>query len=323
MTDDRDPTPDDVIAAAERIAPFVHRTPVLTSRQLDEAAGAQVFLKGEHLQRVGAFKYRGATNAVQSLTDDVASCGVAAHSSGNHAQALALAARTRGIPAWLVMPRTSSAAKRTAVEAYGATVVECDSILTAREETLAQVLADTGATEVHPYDDPRVIAGAGTAARELLAEVPDLDVVLVPVGGGGLLSGTSLAVAAGRPSAQVWAAEPALADDAARSLHTGVRQPPLPPTSIADGLLTSLSDRTFRIVRDHVTDIVTVSEDEIVEAMRFVWTRLKQVVEPSGAVPIAALLSGLVPGERIGVIVSGGNVDLDALPWRSAAEQRT
>jgi len=232
-------------------------------------------------------------------------------------------ARTRGIPAHIVMPRTSSAAKRQAADAYGATVVECESILTAREETLAQVLADTGATEVHPYDDPRVIAAAGTAALELLAQVPDLDVVLAPVGGGGLLSGTSLAVAGNATGTQVWAAEPALADDAARSLHTGVRQPAVPPTSIADGLLTSLSERTFRIIRDHVTDIVTVSEDEIVATMRFVWSRLKQVVEPSGAVPIAALLAGLVPGERIGVIVSGGNVDLDALPWGSAAVPRT
>lgn len=310
-----DPSFDDVLAAAERVRPFVHHTPVLTSRLLDEAAGRQLFLKAEHLQRVGAFKYRGATNAVQSLDDATAARGVAAHSSGNHAQALALAARTRGIPAWVVMPRDASAAKRAAVEAYGATIVESDTILTAREVTLAEVLADSGATEIHPFDNPRVIAGQGTAALELVQDVPGLDVVLAPVGGGGLLSGTSLAVSGQSPGTEVWGAEPAVADDATRSLHTGVRQPPLPPTSIADGLLTSLSDRTFRIIGEHATDIVTVTEEEIVDAMRFCWTRMKQLIEPSGAVAVAALLNGRVPGQRVGVILSGGNVDLDALPW--------
>ncbi len=317
---DLSPVFDDVTHAAERIAPFVHRTPVLSSRSLDAFAGRSVVLKAEHLQRTGAFKYRGATNAVRALPDELAARGVAAHSSGNHAQALALAARVRGIPAYLVMPRGAPRCKREATVGYGATVVDCEPTLVDRETTLARVLADTGATEIHPYDDPDVIAGAGTAALELLTDVPDLDAVVAPVGGGGLLSGTGIAAHGLRPSLRVHGAEPAGADDAARSLAAGRLIASVAPTTIADGLLTSLSDRTFGLLRDHVESIVVVTDDEIVEAMGWLWTRLKQVVEPSGAVAVAALRSGKIEGDRVGVIVSGGNVDLDHLPFGAGPE---
>ncbi|MFN8185737.1 MAG: pyridoxal-phosphate dependent enzyme [Gaiellales bacterium] len=310
------PTLDDVRTAAARIAPFVHRTPVMTSHLLDEWLGASAFLKCEHLQKVGAFKARGAANAVLSLTDAEARRGVAAASSGNHAAALALAARRRGIPAHIVMPRTAPAAKRAAVAGYGARIVECDADQAAREEAIARVLADTGAIEIHPYDDDRIIAGAGTAALELLEQVDGLDAMIAPVGGGGLLSGTSIAGHGLDPGLRVLGAEPELAGDAARSLATGVRQPPLPPATIADGLLTSLSERTFAIVRDHVERIVTVGEDEIVQAMRYVWERTKQVIEPSAAVAVAAVRrADELRGLRVGIVVSGGNVDLSRLPW--------
>jgi threonine dehydratase len=308
---------DHVRAASVRIEPFVHRTPVLTCASLDEWLGVTAFCKAEHLQRAGAFKYRGATNAVQSLPDDTARRGVAAHSSGNHAAALALAARTRGIPAYVVMPDEARAVKRAAVEGYGASITSCANTPDGRAEGLREVVARTGAVEVHPYDDDRVIAGAGTAALELCAEVPELDVVVAPVGGGGLLSGTSIAVHGLQPRVRVVGAEPARADDAARSLRTGTRQPPCPPATMADGLLTGLSDRTFAILREHVDDIVTVDEDEIVVAMRIVWERTKQVIEPSAAVAVAAVRRAALSGARVGIILSGGNVDLDALPWSS------
>ena len=303
----------DVRAAATRIAPFVHRTPVMTSVTLDAWAGATLFLKCEHLQRIGAFKYRGATNAVQSLGDDEARSGVAAHSSGNHAAALARAAATRGIPAFVVMPDTVRAVKRAAVLAYGAEITTCDNTPEARAATLAEVVARTGATEIHPFDDDRVIAGAGTAALELMEEIPDLDVVVAPVGGGGLLSGTALATHGMRPATRVIAGEPLLADDASRSLATGELQPPLPPTTIADGLLTGLSERTFAIIREHVETIVTVTEAEIVDAMQTVWLYTKQLIEPSAAVAVAAVKQHTLSGARVGVIVSGGNVDLDPM----------
>jgi threonine dehydratase len=299
----------DVQAAAARIAPFVHRTPVLTSASLDTWLGTSAWLKCEHLQRVGAFKYRGATNAVQSLPEDVARRGVAAHSSGNHAAALARAALARGIPAYVVMPESVRAVKQEAVRHYGAEITHCRNTPDARAAALAEVVARTGATEVHPYDDDRVIAGAGTAALELLEEVPSLDVVVAPVGGGGLLSGTSLATHGVRADIRVLAGEPERADDAARSLATGVRQPPRPPTTIADGLLTGLSDRTFAIIREHVTTIVTVSEDEIVDAMQMVALYTKQMVEPSAAVAVAAVRKHDLDGARTGIILSGGNVD--------------
>jgi len=301
------PTFADVLAAAARIAPFVHRTPVLTSTSVDEWAGARLFLKGEHLQRTGAFKYRGATNAVQMLSGDAAARGVATHSSGNHGAALALAARTRGVDAYVVMPAGASPVKRAAVERYGASVIECENTPTSRERALRAVVARTGAAAVHPYDDDRVIAGAGTAALELMQDVPDLDVVIAPVGGGGLCSGTALAAHGCNGAVRVLGGEPALADDAARSLTTGELQPPRPPATIADGLLTGLSERTFGVVREHVEQIVTVTEDEIVEAMHVVWERTKQVIEPSAAVSVAAARAARLDGARVGVILSGGN----------------
>lgn len=307
----------DVVAAAARIAGHVRRTPVMTSRTLDEMVGSEVLMKCENLQGGGAFKLRGATNAVLCLNDDQARRGVAAHSSGNHAGALALAASRRGIPAHLVMPSDVTAAKKAAVEGYGGRVVLCEATLAAREATVAQVVAETGATEVHPYDNPWVIAGAGTATLELLAEAGPLDGVVAPVSGGGLLSGTALAAHGAQPGIRVVGAEPLLADDAARSLAAGRRLDAGPgPTTMADGLLATLSDRTFAILRDTVDEIVTVTEDQIVEAMRLLWERMKLVVEPAGAVPIAALLAR--PGAwppRVGVIASGGNVDLDRLPF--------
>jgi threonine dehydratase len=303
----------DVRAAAERIAPFVHRTPVMTSASIDAWTHASVFLKCEHLQRVGAFKYRGATNAVQSLTEDEARRGVAAHSSGNHAAALALAAATRGIPAHVVMPDSVRAVKRAAVAAYGATITTCENTPEARAATLTDVVARTAATEIHPFDNDAVIAGAGTAAFELLEEIRDLDVVVTPVGGGGLLSGTSLAVHGLDPDVRVIAGEPELADDAARSFATGELQPPLPPTTIADGLLTGLSERTFAIIREHVSAIVTVSEREIVDAMHTVWRSTKQIIEPSAAVAVAAVRKHDLTGARVGIVLSGGNVDLEPM----------
>ncbi len=312
-----EPTIADVRAAAERIRPWAHRTPVLTCASLDAMAGARLFFKCENFQRVGAFKFRGATNAVFALSDADARKGVATHSSGNHAAALSLAARLRGVPAHVVMPRTSKAIKQAAVAGYGGEVVLCEPTLAAREATLEAVVAATGATVVHPYNDPMVIAGQGTAALELLEDVAGLDIVLAPVGGGGLLSGTAIAVSSLSPGTRVVAAEPAAADDAFRSLKEGRIVPSVDPRTIADGLLTSLGTLTFAVIRRLVAEIVTVSEEAIAAAMRHVWERMKIVIEPSSAVPLAALLEGSLraPGRRIGIIVSGGNVDLDALPW--------
>ncbi len=312
------PTLSDIRRAAERIRPYAHRTPVMTCRSLDERVGAQLFLKCENLQKVGAFKFRGACNAVFSLSEEQAARGVATHSSGNHAQALALAARLRGIPAYIVMPSNAPAVKQAAVAGYGGVITLCEPTLAARESTLAQVVAATGAEVVHPYNDVRVIAGQGTAALELLAELPDLDVILAPVGGGGLLSGTALAAKAISPRIRVIAGEPAGADDAFRSLAAGQIVPSIAPQTIADGLLTSLGDLTFPIIRAHVEQIVTVSETAIIETMHFMWERAKLVVEPSGVVPVAALWEGKLDlrGLRAGVILSGGNVDLERLPWQ-------
>lgn len=312
------PTLTDIQGAAERIRPYAHRTPMLTCHSLDARVGAQVFLKCENLQKVGAFKFRGACNAVFSLSAEHASRGVATHSSGNHAQALALAARLRGIPAYIVMPSNAPAVKQAAVAGYGGIITLCAPTLAAREETLAQVVAQTGAEVVHPYNDVRVIAGQGTAALELLADVPDLDVIIAPVGGGGLLSGTALATKALSPATRVIAAEPAGADDAYRSLAAGQIVPSVAPKTIADGLLTSLGTLTFPIIRQHVEQIVTVSEEAIIESMHFVWERAKLVVEPSGATPVAVLWEGKIDlrGLRVGVILSGGNVDLTHLPWQ-------
>ncbi|MDJ0755279.1 MAG: pyridoxal-phosphate dependent enzyme [Ardenticatenaceae bacterium] len=311
------PTLTDIHAAAVRIAPYAHRTPVVTNHSLNKRLGATLFLKCENLQKVGAFKFRGAANAVFSLSEDEAQRGVIAHSSGNHAQALALAARLRGIPAHIVMPSNAPAVKKAAVAGYGAKITFCEPTLEAREATQAEIVVQTGATIIHPYNDLRVIAGQGTAAVELLAEVPDLDVIMTPVGGGGLLSGTAVAANALKPDIRVIAGEPTGADDAYRSLQAGRIIPSVRPQTIADGLLTSLGTLTFPIIQAHVEQIVTVSEEEIINTMRFLWERTKLIVEPSAAVPVAALWHKKVDlrGLNVGVILSGGNVDLEKLPW--------
>jgi len=306
-------------AAARLLAPFAHRTPVSTCATLDRVAGRRLFFKCENLQKVGAFKFRGACNAVMRLTDEAAARGVATHSSGNHAQALALAARLRGIPSHIVMPRNVPEVKRRAVEDYGGRVILCEPTLEAREATAERVVAETGASYVHPYDHPDVIAGQGTAALELLEELPDLDALVAPVGGGGLVAGTCIAARGIAPGVRVFAAEPAGADDAARSKAAGRRIPQTAPRTQADGLLTSLGALTWPYVRDVVERVITVSEAEISAAMRLTWERAKLVIEPSAAVAVAAVLSPSFGGEgaprRVGVILSGGNADLDHLPW--------
>jgi threonine dehydratase len=308
----------DIQQAAKRIEPFAHRTPVLTNKSLNQRVGAQVYLKCENMQKVGAFKFRGACNAVYSLSDEEAKHGVCTHSSGNHAQALALAARMRGIPAFIVMPNNAPQVKKDAVAGYGGQITFCEPTLQARESTLERIRLDTGATVVHPYNDERVIAGQGTAALELLDSIPDLDVVIAPVGGGGLLSGTSIAAKGLRPGVRVIAAEPEMADDAYRSIKEGKIIPSVNPKTIADGLLTSLGTLTFPIIQQNVEQIVTVSEQGIIDSMKFVWERAKIVIEPSAAVVVGVLwerkidLSGL----KVGVILSGGNVDLNKLPWQ-------
>lgn len=305
-------------AAWDRIRPHAHRTPVLTSSTFDRLAGGELFFKCENLQRVGAFKFRGAMNAVSSLTPGELDRGVTTHSSGNHAQALALAARIAGTRAYVVMPETAPKVKVAAVRGYGAEVIFCKPTLEARERETERVIAERGAVLIHPFDDRRIIAGQATAAMELIEQVPRLDLIVAPVGGGGLVSGTALAAHCFSPETAVIAAEPSAADDAYRSLETGRLQPPVtPPRTLADGLLTSLSELTFGILRRLVERVVTVDDPAIVDAMRWVWERMKVVVEPSAAVPVAALLGdGIdVGGRRVGVILSGGNVDLDRLPW--------
>jgi len=315
---------EDVQAAARRIHGYVHRTPVMRSRRLEERAGRQLFFKCENLQRIGAFKIRGAMNAVLQLAEDEAARGVVTHSSGNHAQALALAARERGIPATIVMPSNAPRVKRAAVEGYGASVVPCEPTLEARETTTAEIVARTGATMVHPYDDPRVMAGQGTMALELLEETGPLDVIVAPVGGGGMMSGICIAARGLAPGTQLVGAEPAGADDAARSLAAGRLIPQTGPRTIADGLLTSLGERTWPILRDHLEGIVTTDDAAIGAAMRMVFEAMKLVVEPSGAVGLAAVLEPafevIAPdARRVGIILCGGNVDLDRLPWIAEA----
>jgi threonine dehydratase len=310
----RVPTFEDVLEAEGRVVGVVHRTPVWTCAGLDRLVGASLFFKCENFQKVGAFKFRGATNAVRSLSDREARRGVATHSSGNHAAALALAAAQRGIPAYIVMPNNAPAVKQCAVAGYGARIVFCEPTLEARETTLNEVLKETGATFIHPYDDARVIAGQGTAAFEFVQDVPDLDVVMVPVGGGGLLAGTILSVRA-RSRAMVVAAEPSAADDAFRSLAAGHIIPSVNPCTMADGLLTSLGKLNFEIIRGGVGRIVTVGEPSIARALRLFLERVKIVIEPSSAVPLGALLEGGIDvrGQRVGVVLSGGNLDWDRL----------
>jgi threonine dehydratase len=304
--------------AHERIRPYIHRTPVLTSSRLNQAGATSLFFKCENFQKIGAFKARGATNAVFSLDDAVAQRGVATHSSGNHGAAVARAARLRGIPSHVIMPSNSAKVKVRAVESYGARVVFCEPTEEARDAVCADVIARTGATLIHSFENEDVIAGQGTAAVELLEDVPELDVILCPVGGGGLSSGTAIAAKSIRPQIQVIAVEPENADDAAQSFRAGKRIVTKKKFTIADGLRTNVGKRTFPIIRRYVDDIVTVSEQAIVEAMRAIWETMKIVVEPSAAVPYAAVREGKIDAaqRRIGIILTGGNVDLDAWPWR-------
>ena len=312
------PTLSDIQQARERIKPYAHRTPVLTNESLNQQVDAQVYLKCENLQKVGAFKFRGACNAVYSLTDEEAVHGVVTHSSGNHAQALALAAKMRGIPAYIVMPSNASQVKKDAVAGYGGQITFCEPTLAARESTMEGIRQKTGATVVHPYDNEKVIAGQGTAALELLEDVPDLDVIITPVGGGGLLSGTSIAGMGIKKGIRVIAGEPEKADDAFRSLQAGRIIPSENPKTIADGLLTSLGNLTFPIIQQNVEQIVTVSEEGIIATMKFVWERAKIIIEPSSAVAIGVLWENKINlhGLKVGVIISGGNVDLNKLPWQ-------
>jgi threonine dehydratase len=304
-------------AAHDRIRPHIHRTPVLTSERLDAASGASLFFKCENFQKVGAFKARGATNAVFALDEETARRGVATHSSGNHAAALSRAAKLRGIAAHIVMPSNSPQVKVRAVEGYGGRIIFCEPNQRAREETCARIIAETGATLIHPFENEDVMAGQGTIAVELLEDVPELDLLLCPVGGGGVLCGTAIAAKSLRPSLKVVATEPAGADDAAQSFHEHRLVYQEKKKTIADGLRTNLGAPNFALLQRYVDDVVTVSEEGIVAAMRAIWETMKIVVEPSGAVSYAAIMEGKIDcrSKRVGIILTGGNVDLDALPW--------
>ena len=304
--------------ARQRIAPYIHHTPVLTNQSINQLAGARLHFKCENLQKVGAFKMRGAANAVFSLPEEQRAKGVATHSSGNHAQALALAARQAGIQAYIVMPENAPKVKVAAVRGYGAEIIFCAPTLQAREDTLDAVVERTGATFVHPYNNYEVIAGQATAAMELFEQLAEpLDVLCAPVGGGGLLSGSALATHYFSPNTRIIAAEPAGANDAWQSLQAGKLIPQTAPNTVADGLRTSLGDKTFAIIHEHIKEIICVSEEEIVQAMRLIWERMKIIAEPSGAVPLAAILKSKErwEGKNIGLIITGGNVDLEQLPF--------
>lgn len=308
---------DEVLAAEQRIRPHIHRTPVLTSSYLNALSGAELFFKCENLQKGGAFKVRGACNAVFGLDEEKAVAGVATHSSGNHALSLSYAASRRGIPATVVMPNTAPEIKKAAVRGYGGSVVECEPGTSAREQALAEVVARSGADFVHPYNDHRVIAGQATCSRELFEDVSGLDAVVAPIGGGGMISGTCLTLSNVAASTLVYAAEPANADDACRSLQAGHIIADDAPQTVADGLKVPLKELTWHFVSRHVEDILLASEHEIIDAMYLTWQRMKLVVEPSSAVPLAVILKHreVFAGKRVGVIVTGGNVDLDKLPW--------
>ncbi len=307
------PSKDSIITAHNRIKPYIHRTPVLRSASIDEMAGCHLFFKCENFQKVGAFKARGAMNAALKLTPEQLAKGVATHSSGNHAQALARAAKILGIKSYIVMPRTAPEIKKRGVRGYGGEIFECEPTLAARESTLAEVIKKTGAVEIHPFNNYDVIEGQGTCAKELFEEVHDLDFIVVPVGGGGLLSGTALAANYFSPKTIVMAGEPELANDAYRSMQSGRIEPASPPISIADGLLTSLGDKTFPIIHKNVKEIITVTEDEIIAGMRLIWERLKIIIETSCAVPFAAVLKDKqkFANKKVGIIFTGGNVDLN------------
>ncbi|MFN3723366.1 MAG: beta-hydroxyaspartate dehydratase BhcB [Paracoccaceae bacterium] len=311
------PTFEDVVAAHERIRPHIHRTPVLTSSYFNELTGAELFFKCENFQKAGAFKVRGACNAVFGLTEEQARLGVCTHSSGNHALSLSYAAGRRGIPCNVVMPRTAPQAKKDAVRGYGGVITECEPSTTSREAVFAEVQARTGGEFVHPYNDPRVVAGQATCSRELLEQVEGLEALIAPIGGGGMISGTCLTVSATAPGVSVYAAEPKNADDAYRSFKAGHIIADDAPETVADGLKVPLKDLTWHFVSNHVTDIFTATEEEIIEAMKLTWKRMKIVMEPSCAVPLATILKNkdVFRGRRVGVIITGGNVDLDTLPW--------
>ncbi|MDJ0766490.1 MAG: pyridoxal-phosphate dependent enzyme [Myxococcota bacterium] len=314
-----DLTIDDVREAARRVHPYVHRTPVLTCSALDRMCDKQLFFKCENFQKTGSFKIRGAINAVLALTDKAAHRGVVTHSSGNFAAALALAAGLRGIQAHVVMPSDVPQIKKTAVACYGAAITYCEPVLAARETGVAAVIERTGAAFIHPSNQREIIAGQGTAALELISAVPDLDGIVAPVGGGGLLGGIALAAQGAAPAIPVYGAEPEAADDAYRSVRAGYIIPSNDPDTIADGLLTSLGDVTFPIIQAYVRDIILTSEAEIVRSMRLVWERMKIIIEPSAAVSLAAVMAlpRSFEGKRIGIVFSGGNADLNALPWQN------
>lgn len=311
------PDINDVYSAAELIKPFVNRTPVMTSKTLNKMLNCELFFKCENFQKVGAFKFRGACNAIFSLSDELAEKGVATHSSGNHAQALALAASMRNMPAYIVMPSNSPIVKKSAVEGYGAKITYCEPTLQARELTLNAVVKNTGAVFIHPYNNFKVIAGQGTAALELIEFVKDLDFIITPVGGGGLLSGTLTTVSSISPKTKVIAAEPEGADDAYRSMQSRKIQPSINPKTICDGLLTSLGDLTFEIIRKYIYQIITVPDDVTIKAMKLIWERMKIIVEPSSAIVLGLIFKNkeMFRNKKIGLILSGGNVDLNKLPW--------
>lgn len=311
------PTYQDMLDAHERIKPHINRTPIRTSDYLNELTGAQLFFKCENFQEPGAFKVRGASNAVFGLSDEQARNGVATHSSGNHASCLSYAAMRRGIPCNVVMPRTAPQAKKDTVRRYGGVITECEPSTTSREETFARVQAETGGDFVHPYNDPRVIAGQGTCSKEFMEQVDGLDMMVAPIGGGGMISGTCLTLSTLAPEVQIIASEPEQADDAYRSFKAGHIIADDAPQTIADGLLVPLKERTWHFVSNYVTDIYTASEEEIIDAMKITWKHLRIVMEASCAVPLATILKNKekFAGKRVGVIVTGGNVDLDKLPW--------
>ncbi len=313
------PDYDDVIAAHERIAPHIHRTPILTSEYLNDLTGAEMFFKCENFQKAGAFKARGASNAVFGLSDADAAKGVATHSSGNHGLSLSYAAGRRGIPVTVVTPRTAPQAKKDAMTGYGARVVECEPSTSSREAVFAEVVAETGADFVHPYNDPRVIAGQATCSREMMEQTDGLDAVIAPIGGGGMVSGTCLTLSNIAPEVEIYAAEPEQADDAYRSFRAGHIIADDAPVTVADGLKVPLKERTWHFVSNHVTDILLASEQEIIDAMLLTWQRMKIVIEPSCAVPLATILKNrdIFAGKRVGVVITGGNVDLKSLPWNT------
>lgn len=313
----RIPTKEDIIAAHERIKPFINKTPVMTSSYIDSITGTEIFFKCENFQKVGAFKFRGASNVVYSIDAKHLQGGVATHSSGNHAAALALAAKIKNVDANIVMPRTAPEIKKKAVAGYGAKITFSEPTLESRTAALDKIVEETGALFVHPYDNYSIIAGQATAAKELVEEFENLDIITAPVGGGGLMSGTALSAKYFSPNTTVIAAEPSAADDAFRGFRDKSLYPPLPPSTIADGLLTALSQRTFDIILENVDEILTVDDEKIVSAMRLVWERMKIIIEPSSAVPLAVILNNkdFFKGKRIGLIISGGNVDLEKLPF--------